>query len=147
MFENYWWLWMAIAALFIVGEIFTAGFFLLWFGVGAIVAGLLCLAGFKMVWQLAVFVILSTVLFACSRKLGNRVAGKQPGIGADRLVGEECLVLESIDSGANSGLVRRAEEQWRAVSATGETIAVGRRVKVVVVKGTRLVVSPMEEGG
>jgi len=147
MFENYWWLWMAIAAVFIVGEIFTAGFFLLWFGVGAIVAGLLCLAGFKMVWQLAVFVVLSTVLFAWSRKLGNRMAGKQPGIGADRLVGEECVVLESIDGGANSGLVRRAEEQWRAMSATGETLAVGRRVKVVEVKGTRLVVSPMEEGG
>lgn len=147
MLENYWWLWMVIAALFIVGEIFTAGFFLLWFGVGAIVAGLLCLAGFKMVWQLAAFVVLSTVLFAFSRKLGNRVAGKQPGIGADRLVGEECVVLESIDSAANSGIVRRAEEKWRALSETGETIPVGRRVKVVDVRGTRLVVSPMEEGG
>jgi len=146
MFENYWWLWMVIAAAFIVGEIFTAGFFLLWFGVGAIVAGVMCLAGFKMVWQLAVFVVLPTMLFAFSRKLGNRMAGKQPGIGADRLVGEVCLVLKPIDSRTNSGLVRRAEDEWRAVSASGEPIPIGRSVRVVEVRGTRLVVSPVEEG-
>ena len=40
-----WWIWMAIAALFIVGEIFTQGFFLLWFGIGAAVAGFLAILG------------------------------------------------------------------------------------------------------
>ena len=38
--ENFWWVWIIFAALFIVGEIFTAAFFLLWFGVGAAVAGI-----------------------------------------------------------------------------------------------------------
>lgn len=36
-----WYIWMIIASLFVVGEIFTAGFFLLWFGIGAAVAGVL----------------------------------------------------------------------------------------------------------
>lgn len=147
MLENYWWLWMVIAAMFIVGEIFTAGFFLLWFAVGAIGAGLVCLAGFKMVWQLTIFIALSTVFLTFSRKLGNRMAGRQPGIGADRFVGEECVVLEAIDNSQNSGRVRRDEEEWRALSSTGAPIPVGLRVKVVDVKGTRLVVSPVDEGG
>ena len=42
---NYWWIWMILAALFVVGEIFTAGFFLLWFGIGAAVSGVIALLG------------------------------------------------------------------------------------------------------
>ena len=41
-----WMIWMIFAAVFIVGEMFTAGFFLLWFGIGAGVAGLLALLRF-----------------------------------------------------------------------------------------------------
>ena len=51
-----WWIWMAIAALFIIGEIFTQGFFLLWFGIGAAVAGVLAILGLGVGWQLGAFV-------------------------------------------------------------------------------------------
>ena len=71
MESNYWWVWMIIAAFFIVGEIFTAGFFLLCFGIGAAVAGFIALFGLGMVWQLTAFVIVSFVLFAVSRKFAS----------------------------------------------------------------------------
>ena len=41
-----WWIWFGLAVIFIIGEIFTAGFFILWFGIGAAVAGLLAILGF-----------------------------------------------------------------------------------------------------
>ena len=59
MDTNLWWIWMILAALFIVGEIFTAGFFLLWFGVGAGVAGALALFDLGATWQWAGFVVVS----------------------------------------------------------------------------------------
>ena len=59
METNYWWVWMIIAAFFIVGEIFTAGFFLLCFGIGAAAAGFIALFDLGMVWQLTAFVIVS----------------------------------------------------------------------------------------
>ncbi len=34
-----WWVWMVLAAVFLIAEIFTAGFFLLWFSIGSAVAG------------------------------------------------------------------------------------------------------------
>ena len=36
-----WWLWFGLAAVFMLGEIFTEGFFLLWFGIGAALSGVL----------------------------------------------------------------------------------------------------------
>ncbi len=43
MIDNYWILWMVFAAICIVAEIFTMGFFILWFGIGAAIAGVIAL--------------------------------------------------------------------------------------------------------
>ena len=99
-----WYIWMIIAAIFVVGEIFTAGFFLLWFGVGAAVAGVLALFGLGFAWQLVAFVLVSGVLFVVSRRFADKFSKKQPpGIGADRVIGKTGIVLEEIDSAKNTG--------------------------------------------
>jgi len=142
MTMNIWWIWMILAAVFIVGEIFTAAFFLLWFGVGAAVAGVLALLGVGFGWQLGVFIVVSLVLFAASRKLAERVTKKQPpGIGADRFIGEPCIVLEKIDNDKNSGRVRMGREEWRAESDTDEVLPEGTKVVVTRISGTHLVVT------
>jgi membrane protein implicated in regulation of membrane protease activity len=147
MESNYWWIWMIIAAFFIVSEIFTAGFFLLCFGIGAAAAGLIALIGSGMLWQLVVFVIVSFVTFAASRKFANRISKEQPpGIGADRFIGKECVVLVDINNQDNTGRVRLGTEEWRATSDAGDIIAKGTKVVVKSLSGTRLVVGPIAEG-
>jgi len=141
-----WWIWMIIAALFVVGEIFTAGFFLLWFGVGAAVAGILAILGASFGWQLGAFIVVSGVLFVVSRRFAERFSKKQPaGIGADRFVGLKGIVLEEIDNDKNTGRIRLKKEEWRADSEAGEVIPVGKRVKVIRLDGTHLVVKTSEE--
>lgn len=144
---NYWWIWMIVAAIFVVGEIFTAGFFLLWFGIGAAVAGILSLIGLGMIMQLTVFIVLSVILFAVSRQFADRVSNEQPpGIGANRFIGMEGIVLQRIDNLGNTGRVRMAREEWRAESEGKEPIEEGQRVVVCRVNGTHLVVKPIQEG-
>jgi membrane protein implicated in regulation of membrane protease activity len=145
---NLWWIWMIIAALFLLGEIFTAGFFLLWFGIGAVAAGLVALFGFGMVWQLIIFIAVSAVLFAVSRKFADRISVEQPpGIGADRFIGKECVVLEIVSNLENTGRVRMGKEEWRAESESGKELPIGARVIVTKISGTQLIVRPVEEGG
>jgi membrane protein implicated in regulation of membrane protease activity len=141
-----WWIWMAMAALFIIGEIFTAGFFLFWFGVGAAVAGVLALLGAGAGWQWGSFIIVTAVLFAVSRRIAEKFTKKQPkGVGADRFIGKECVVLEEIDNAKNTGRVRLKKEYWRADSETGEIIPEGTRVEVTRLDGTHLVVKTLRE--
>lgn len=147
MTENFWWIWMVIAALFVIGEIFTAAFFLLWFGIGAAVAGVFALIGLGVAWQWLAFLVVSLVLFAVSRRFAERVSKAQPpGIGADRFVGKECVVLETINNESNTGRVRMGHEEWRAESDTGAQLAAGDKVIVVRIDGTHLVVKPVGEG-
>ncbi len=146
MIIKIWWIWMALAAVFVVGEMFTAGFFLLWFGVGAAAAGLLALLGLSFPWQLGAFVVVSGVLLAVSRRFADRFSKKQPpGIGADRFIGLKGLVLEEIDNANNTGRVRLQKEEWRADSDGDVVIPVGARVEVVRLDGTHLVVKRIEE--
>ena len=143
---QFWWVWMVLAAICIVAEIFTAGFFIFWFGIGALVAGLLSLFGLGAGWQWAAFVVVSGVLFAVSRRFAERFTKKQPpGIGADRFIGKRGLVLEEIDNAKNTGRIRIDKEEWRADSDTDEVIAVGGRVEVTRLDGTHMVVKPVEE--
>ena len=143
---NYWWLWMTLAAVFIIGEIFTGGFFILWFGVGALLAGVAAILGLGAPWQWAIFVVVSGVLVVVSRRFAQAVTEEQPpGVGADRTIGKQGVVLEEIDNIKDSGRVRIGKEEWRAQSETGENIAENVKIKVAGIIGTHLVVARVEE--
>jgi membrane protein implicated in regulation of membrane protease activity len=142
-----WWIWMAIAAFFVIAEIFTMGFFLLWFGVGAAIAGILALLGFGVGWQLGSFIVISGILFAVSRKFAERFTKKQPsGVGADRFISKKGVVTEEIDNIKNTGRVRIGKDEWRADSDTDEVIPAGRTVEVTRVDGTHVVVKILKQG-
>lgn len=141
-----WWIWLIIAAVFVIGEIFTAGFFLLWFGIGALLAGIVALVGLGSAWQWGIFVVVSLVLFLVSRRFAERFTKKQPpGIGADRFVGKQGIVLEEIDNDQNTGRIRVEKDEWRADSETGEVIPVGTRIEVVRVEGAHAMVKTVKE--
>ena len=69
--ENYYWiLWCILGAVLIVAEIFTSGFVLLWFGIGALAAALVGLIGINsLAIQFAVFALVSVGLTAASRTI------------------------------------------------------------------------------
>ncbi|MGQ3684406.1 MAG: NfeD family protein [Candidatus Loosdrechtia sp.] len=147
MISNLWWLWIVLAAIFIIGEIFTMGFFLLWFGIGAVVAGILSVLGLSADWQWIVFISISGGLFLISRRFAERFTKKQPpGIGADRFVGEKGIVVEEIDNIKHTGLVKVSNGVWMADSDTGEILAVGEKIEVVKVIGTHLIVRILKGG-
>ncbi|MDR1726508.1 MAG: NfeD family protein [Acidobacteriota bacterium] len=141
MHVELWWLWMGLAALFLVGEIFTVGFFLFWFAVGAAVAGVLAMLGVGEPGQLIAFILVSATLFAFGRRFAERVTAKQPpGIGADRFIGATGVVTEAIDPSANTGDIRIGPEQWRATSDDGKAIPAGASVQVLRIDGVHAVV-------
>jgi membrane protein implicated in regulation of membrane protease activity len=120
---------------------------LLTIGIGAAIAGLIALLGGNTVWQLVVFVVASFLLFLVSRRFAQKVTKEQPpGVGADRFVGQECVVLEKIVNVDDIGRVRMGKEEWRAESDNGDPIEAGTKVTVTRLSGTHLVVKPVEEG-
>lgn len=144
--ESWRWVWTLLAIGMGIGEIFTAGFFLLPFAIGAAAAAVLAWLGVALVAQWLVFFGVSAIAFAYLRKFIDRQDSQvQPRIGANRWLDARGVVLQDIDPPTGTGMVRIDTEEWRAVSDDGTPIATGTRVIVTDVSGSRLVVSPLGE--
>lgn len=143
--DIWFWVWVALAAILIIGEMLTAGFFLLPFGLGAAVAGALNYFGLALGWQWAVFLAVSAVLLLSLRRFSDRVTHEPPEkMGVDRLIGKQGVVVEAVEPGDGSGRVRIEREEWRADAIGDDVIAVGKRVVIERIEGTHLVVRAVE---
>ncbi|NLA75562.1 MAG: NfeD family protein [Deltaproteobacteria bacterium] len=141
-----WWIWIAMAAVLLIAEIFTAGFFLIWFSVGAAGAGILAMLGVGTTAQLIVFILLSGTLFVFGRRFAERVTAQQPpGVGADRFIGLSGYVIEEIDNIAGKGRIMTGRDEWRAISDSGEKISINTTIEIIRVDGTKAVVKPLKK--
>jgi membrane protein implicated in regulation of membrane protease activity len=137
------WMWTIFAIAMGIGEIFTAGFFLLPFAIGGAAAAILAWLGVNVLAQWLVFFGVTIFSLAYLRKyIGRQDEVEQPRVGANRWIGAEGVVLEAIDPHSGSGMVRVLNEEWRATSLG--PIAAGSRVVVTDVQGARLMVEQLE---
>lgn len=125
-------------------ELVVPGLIVLPFGLGAIVGGIAGLLGVNPLVQVAIFVVASLGFFLALRPLARRLnASSHEGIGSSRLIGSEGVVLEDIAEG-ETGIVRIEREEWRAESVTGSALSAGTRIRVLEVRGTRVVVETVD---
>ncbi len=142
--EYYW--WFTVALLFFIMEIMTPGFVLLWFGVGALVAGLLDLAGVSNIFvQIIVFVVVSIVLVFLSRTLFKNVFMRSsPGAdlrtNADAMIGKAGIVTEIVDNIHSTGRVLIEGQDWGARSSDESVIKPGERIRILRIEGVHLVI-------
>lgn len=142
-----WQIWLALAVLFLVGEILTAGFFLLWFAVGAAVSALSAALGLDLVWQVVVFLASSGVLVALTRPLVHRFVEKRRpayATNAPALVGKVGTVVRKVEPLDVSGQVKVQGEIWTAITS-GASIPRGAMVLVERVDGVKLHVRPVDD--
>src|SRR6266478_9768912 len=99
---NYIWIfWALLGAVLVVAEVFTTCFVLLWFGVGALAAGLAGLLGVhSIILQFLIFAIVSISLTAASRTIfvnyfSREKSGGDLKSGVESLPGEIGTVVSS----------------------------------------------------
>src|SRR5205085_11369886 len=74
-----WIFWLALGVVLIIAEIFTLGFVLFWFGVGALAAALAGFLGFGLGVQFLVFAAVSIALTAMSRTIFSNYLSHRDG--------------------------------------------------------------------
>lgn len=151
--EYTWILWTILGVVLIVAEIFTPGFVLLWFGIGALVAAFAGLVGVtSLALQFLIFAIVSTALTAASRTIfvnyfSREKTGSDLKTGADSLPGKIGIVVSSSRGALNEGAVKVFGSTWTAYPAEGEEpLEAGERVAVERMQGASLYVRRVEEG-
>ena len=139
-----WWLWIAGGLALIVAELVTpSGFFIIFFGLGALTVGLLAgTQAVTSVWvQWLLFSVLSVVYLVVFR---GRVQAKvqiPPPPNVDSLVGVLAIVQERLLPGV-VGRVEVRGAMWSARNTSNVTLDAGQRARVAAVDGLTLTVVP-----
>ena len=113
-------IWFIVAIFFTVLEMFTSGFAVMCFGIGALLASVVsCFAGLNA--QILAMVIGSALSFFLVRPIVLKFFSKREKAfksNADALIGKMAVVSEKIDADAHTGRVAIDGDDWRAVSET-----------------------------
>src|SRR6267142_671747 len=148
-----WILWVVLGAILIVAEVFTSGFVLLWFGIGALAAALAGIVGISNLGiQFLVFAFVSLGLTAASRTIfvnyfSREKTGDSLRTGVDALPGKIGTVVSSSRGAMNEGAVKVFGSTWTAYPADGEEpLEAGERVRIERMEGSSIYVRRIDEG-
>lgn len=137
-----WWLWILLGLALLLAEVVTpGGFYIIFFGVGAVVVGVL--AGLKAagpLWfQFLLFSLISVFALWLFRDKLLRLTQEGPEQNIDSLIGETCVAAE--DMAVNAvGKAELRGASWTARNAGDKPLARGQRCTVERVEGLTIFV-------
>lgn len=140
-----WIIWLVLGVVLIIAEVFTLGFVLFWFGIGAVAASLVGLMGGGLLLQFLVFATVSIALTAMSRTIFAKYLSHRDEdamkMGMDSLPGQVGTVTSPSKGALKEGAVKVYGSTWTAFPADGESeFTEGEKVEVVSVKGSSIYV-------
>ena len=132
-----WPYWLVLAGVCFVIEIYTVGFFVFWFGIGALIALIVSLFSNNLILQAVCFVVSSSLLLLLTKPLAKKIMKNTNSNPTNvySVVGQEGIVLEDIDSISGHGSVKIKGELWSATS--DEPIKKDSKVKVISINGVK----------
>jgi membrane protein implicated in regulation of membrane protease activity len=140
-----WWHWLVLSLFLVLVELGAAGgFYIIFFGVGAMLVGVLAAFGAAgPPWmQLLLFSVLSVVSLLLFRtRLLRAFQADQQRPAVDPLVGEVGVVIDELAPGA-VGRIELRGTTWSARNAAPRALVRGSRCRVVWVDGLTLHVEP-----
>ena len=141
-------IWLVLGVALMIAEVFTLGFVLFWFGIGALAAALVGFLGAGLGIQFLVFAGVSIALTAMSRTI---FAKYLPGpaehykSGVDSLPGKVGTVTGASAGALNESAVKVYGSTWTAFPIDDVALTEGEKVEVVEVRGSSIYVRRLSE--
>lgn len=134
-----WHIWLIFAGVFFILEMMTAGFFVFWLGIGALLAMLVSLFTDNIIIQTSIFIVASSLLILFTNPLVNKFLGNKKNVSTNafNIIGKKALVIEDINSIKGIGQIKLEGEVWSAKSIDGEFISKNSSVEIVSIEGVK----------
>lgn len=138
-----WHIWIIVAIIFFILEIFTPAFLMACLAVGCIFAGVFSYMDFGIKIQLLVFSIGTLLSFFGIRPFILKYGHKKSGnfkTNVYAIVGKTGKVKVTIDNSQNQGRITVEGDDWKAETENNEIINVGQIVEILKIDSTILTV-------
>ena len=142
-----WYIWLIIAGICFVVEMITVGFFVFWFGIGALITMLVSLICPGNLWlQSIVFVTTSTLLIFFTKPFVEKFTKKDKKVvtNAFSIIGKKALVTQDINPKLGIGQIKVENEVWSAKTSDDSFIEKGTQVEILEIDGVKAVVQPIK---
>jgi inner membrane protein len=139
-----WWMWLAAGLVLVVAELATpGGFVIIFFGIAALLVGVLGLLGVvsSPTLQFLLFSVLAVAMLAILRSRLKSRLQVPSSTTVDSLIGDLAIPQERLSPGV-VGRVEVRGSSWSARNTSSVTIDVGQRARVAGVDGLTLAVVP-----
>ena len=135
-------IWLVVIIVTLIIEIITQGLTTIWFSIGAAAAAIANNWEPPLWIQIAVFCVVSIVFMLLARPFAQRMMRNTlTPTNIDKLLQEEGVVVEEINSEKQTGHIRLRDVEWIAISEDGGIIPVGERVAIRRIEGVKLYVA------
>lgn len=137
--------WFVLIVVFIFMETNTVSLVSIWFALGALVAMIASLFHVGIWVELVIFVAVSSITLAALRPVVRKFfTPKITKTNIDSLIGQQGLVIASVDNVKSTGAVKLGGLEWSARSTDGEPIAEGALVTVDRIEGVKAFVTKID---
>ena len=139
--------WLIAVVVFLVVEAIVPGLVSIWFAAGALAALLAALFHAPFWLQVVWFLVVSVAALALTRPLAKKyVNARTMPTNADRILGKDCVVRETVDNLNGTGAVAVDGKVWTARMADeSETARPGEIVVALRIEGVKLIVEKKSE--
>ena len=141
------WVWIGVVAISLIVEALTMDMTSIWFAVGGLFALITwAIIPEQIVWQIAVFLVISALCIVFLRKIAKKFLLKKPTVATniDKTIGTHTKLIEAIKQDA-PGALKINGIVWTAVSFNGLDIENGTEVEIIEIEGNKMVVKPFEQ--
>ena len=138
-----WHIWVIIALVFVIIEIFTTGFAVMCISIGCMFGALASALDWELKWQLLLFAIGTVLAFVTVRPLVYKLfynKSHEVKTNADAVVGRRGVVTERIEGELHPGRVKVDGDDWKAISLETDSIEVGEAVEIIAINSVILTV-------
>ena len=139
--------WVIVAVALAILEVFTTGFFAIWFSIGAAITAIISalFPELHFAIQLVIFIVSSLMLFLLTRNKIKRKAEKNGSQPVYSILGKHAIVTKEIDSIKGTGQISINGDIWSAKSRDSEfIIPLNSKVEVLEIDGVKAVVRLIE---
>ena len=138
-----WHIWVIVALVFVIVEIFTTGFAVMCISFGCLFGAAASALEWDVKWQLLAFAVGTVLAFMTVRPLVYKFfykKGQEVKTNAEALVGRRAIVTERIEGELHPGRVKIDGDDWKAVCESAEPIEVGAAVEITAINSVILTV-------
>ena len=138
-----WHIWVIVALIFVIVEIFTSGFAVMCISFGCLFGAGAAALDCDVKWQLFVFAIGKVLAFLTVRPLVYKFfynKAHEVKTNADALIGRRAVVTERIEGELHPGRVKVDGDDWKSVMLDNEVAEVGEAVEITAINSIILTV-------